>query len=169
MSADCFVSAVIYYCSFSLKTKHLGPIYLPKNAITHCHLVLMAQTARNLKSGYYIFQVWPYPENLGIPSTDRGSCRCTAVQKTWRVYSKDLTLGATTISETTVVFFLLFLLWLCSYVLSLFHSRLGPGAELLLQQPPPFSVLPGKDLKSQSWDRAVGWERILPTEHLWQF
>lgn len=28
---------------------HLGPIYLPKNAITHCHLVLMARTARNLK------------------------------------------------------------------------------------------------------------------------
>lgn len=44
----------------------------------------------------------------------------------------------------------------CSLPVSQCHTRLGPGAELLRQQPPPFSILPGKHLKSQSWDRAVG-------------
>lgn len=96
INADYFPSAVtILCCSFSLKTMHLGPIFLFKNVITHCHLVLMAQIVRNLKLLFwlqelkiYIFQVWPYPENLEIPvSTDRGSCRCTVAWKIKAAYS----------------------------------------------------------------------------------
>lgn len=145
---------------------HLGPIYLPKSAITHCHLVLMAQTVRNLKlflllhfsslslsweaehSFYWQREQHRKPEQF--IHKNRSDFRG---HDNFRDYGYIFTFSALTLLT-------------CSLPVSQCHTRLGPGAELLRQQPPPFSILPGKHLKSQSWDRAVGWERILPTEHL---
>lgn len=170
MSADCFVPAVTTLLFFAQNTAFRS--HLPKKAITHCHLVLMAQTARNLKllllhfsslalswePGHFFYwqrELHSRAENLHIFFSQ---------EKT------DLTVGATTIQRLQLYFNFFCsdsaYMFSCCFTVS---QQACPGAELLLQQPPPFSVLPGKDLKSESWDTAAGWERILPTEHLWQF
>lgn len=169
MSADCFVPAVTILLFFTQNNAFRSHLLtqkcyhsLPSSVNgTDCQKFKITIIIIKFFKFGPILRTWPF-----FLLTERAA-EAQQCKKTSLFTGTDLTLGATTISETIVIY-LLFLLT-CSLPVSLCHTRLGPGAELHLQQPPPFSVLPVKDLKSQSWDRTVGWERILPTEYLWQF
>lgn len=129
----------------------------------------MAQTARNLKLLLLHFS------SLAL-SWQPGHSFCW--QRELQMHSSaanpnslftrtDLISGSTATSETIVNIFTFSALTLLTCSL-LFHC-VTPG--LALEQSCSsssllLSVLPGKDLKYQSWNRGVGWEQILPTEHL---
>lgn len=156
MSADCFVPAVTIPLFFFTQNNAFRSHLLTQKCYHSLPSSVKGTDCQKFKTTIFIkfFRFGPILRTWPFFLQTEGAADAQQCRKTSLFTGTDLTLGAPTISETIVIY-LLFLLT-CSLPVSLCHTRLGPGAELLLQQPPPFCILLDKDLKSQSWDRAVG-------------